>query len=66
MRMLKCVAPSVLTNNTRGAVRNLMKRHDAKMTLNSCIQLKCAVDDGKEITKLSRPPWMEKKKLSKN
>ena len=45
MRVLKCVAPSVL-NNTRGAVRNLMKRHDAKMTLNSCIQLKCAVDDG--------------------
>ena len=55
MRVLKCVAPSVLTNNTRGAVRNLMKRHDAKMTLNSwSIQLKCAVDDGKEITKLSR------------
>ena len=54
MRALKCVAPSVLTNNTRGAVRNLMKRHDAKMMLNSCIQLKSAVDDGKEITKLSR------------
>ena len=56
MRVLKCVAPSVLTNNTRGAVRNLMKRHDAKMTLNSCIQSlsRRAVDDGKEITKLSR------------
>ena len=66
MRVLKCVAPSVLTNNTRGAVRNLMKRHDAKMTLNSwSIQLKCAVDDGKEITKLSRPPWMEKKNYLK-
>ena len=64
--MLKCVVPSVLIKNTWAAVCNLMKRHDAKRTLNSWgIQLKCVVDDGKEITKLSRPPHMEKK-ISKN
>ena len=59
--MLKCVAPSVLIKNTWAAVCNLMKRHDAKRTLNSWgIQLKCAVDDGKEITKLSRPPKIDR------